>query len=193
MYDADEIGRIKARASHAGGYDSTDGIELVAAADLDTEKLDRFGDLWDIDPSRRFDDHVRKCSTLGLGVVLVCTPSLYHHQHVLDLAALDNPPEVILCEKPIATSVSDAEEMVEVCARADIDLVINHPFRFTEKFTRLKTFLGEQDLIGDVVSVSTQFRMELLRNSTHLLDTLLYLLDTRAAFVSGYLTEERGR
>ena len=34
------------------------------------------------------------------------------------------------------------------------------------------------------------FRMELMRNSTHLLDTLLYLLDTRASEVSGYVTGE---
>jgi predicted dehydrogenase len=45
-------------------------------------------------------------------------------------------------------------------------------------------------VLGDVHSVSTQFRMELMRNSTHLLDTLLYLLDARADTVSGYINGE---
>lgn len=46
------------------------------------------------------------------------------------------------------------------------------------------------DLLGEIHAVSTQFRMELLHNSTHLLDTLVYLLDSRAACVSGYVTGE---
>jgi len=190
MHDADEIGRVKSQASHAGGYEVAEEIELIAAADIDGEKLDRFGELWSVDPPNRFNDHVRMCRALNLDVVSVCTPSLYHHQHVLDIASLDDPPGVILCEKPIATSVKDAEEMVAACQEAEIELVINHSFRFTEKLRCLKTLLNEEGLIGEILSVSAQFRMELLRNSTHLLDTLLYLLDARASFVSGFITEE---
>jgi len=80
--------------------------------------------------------------------------------------------------------------MIDVCDETGTELLVNHSFRFTDKLQRLRTLLQEEDLLGKVYSVSTQFRMELLRNSTHLLDTLVYLLDARADQVSGYVSGE---
>jgi predicted dehydrogenase len=66
---------------------------------------------------------------------------------------------------------------------------VNHSFRFTDKLVRLRELVAD-GLVGDVRAVGTQFRMELMRNSTHLLDTLVYLLDARADRVAGYITGE---
>jgi hypothetical protein len=51
----------------------------------------------------------------NLDVVSVCTPTLYHHQHVVDAARLDAAPDIIWCEKPTASSVTEANEMISVC------------------------------------------------------------------------------
>ncbi|WP_198668095.1 Gfo/Idh/MocA family protein, partial [Saliphagus sp. LR7] len=120
----------------------------------------------------------------------VCTPSYLHHDHVVDAARSTADPSLIWCEKPIASQVSDAEEMVDVCADTETELLVNHSFRFTDKLQQLRQLIHEENLLGEIRSVSTQFRMELLRNSTHLLDTLVYLLDARAERVSGYITGE---
>ncbi len=190
MHDEEAIGTEKIRASHAGGYDATEGLELVAAADVDAGKLDRFGDAWGIDPDRRYDGHEAMLAAEDLDVVSVCTPSYLHADHVVDAARSAAAPDVIWCEKPIASAVADAEAMIEACAATDTELLVNHSFRFTEKLRRLAELVREEDLLGEVHSVSTQFRMELLRNSTHLLDTLVYLLDARAERVSGHVTGE---
>ena len=190
MHDEEEIGKKKIRASHAGGYEAAEGIELVAVADVDEDKLDRFGDAWDIPPDRRYVGHEAMLAEEDLDVVSICTPSFLHHDHTVDAARSAADPDVVWCEKPIASSVSDAEEMIEVCAETDTELVINHSFRFTDKLTRLAELVHEEDILGNVHSVSTQFRMELMRNSTHLLDTLVYLLDARASRVSGYISGE---
>jgi predicted dehydrogenase len=190
MHDEEDIGEKKVRASHAGGYNATDGVELVAVADVDEEKLDRFGEAWDIPESGRYVGHEAMLADENLDVVSVCTPSYLHADHVVDAARSAADPSLVWCEKPIASSVSDAEEMVEVCADTETELMVNHSFRFTSKLQRLRKLVQEEDIVGDVHSVSTQFRMELLRNSTHLLDTLVYLLDARAEQVSGYITGE---
>ena len=190
MHDADAIGRERIRASHAGGYGATSDIELVAVADIDAENLDTFGEAWDIPPERRYLGHERMLAEEDLDVVSVCTPSLHHHDHVVSAAYSDANPTVIWCEKPIASSVSDAEEMIGVCDETETELVVNHSFRFTTKLQRLHTLIREEGLLGEVHSVATQFRMELLRNSTHLLDPLVYLLDSRAEHVSGYVSGE---
>ena len=190
MHDEEAIGNEKVDASHAGGYDATDGIELVAVADVDEERLARFGDAWEIPDERRYVGHDEMLANESLDAVSVCTPSFLHHDHVVDAARSAAGPDVIWCEKPIASSVSDAEEMVAVCDRTDTELVVNHSFRFTDKLRRLRRLVDDGDILGDVHSVSTQFRMELLRNSTHLLDTLVFLLDSRAETVSGHITNE---
>ncbi|GAB3025345.1 Gfo/Idh/MocA family protein [Natronobiforma cellulositropha] len=190
MHDESEIGRSKIEASHAGGYHATDGIELVAVADVDEDTLERFGEAWEIPPDRRYLGHEAMLETEDLDVVSVCTPSFLHHEHVIDAARSPASPDLIWCEKPIASQVSAAMEMVAVCEETDTELLVNHSFRFTEKLRRLRTLIQDEDILGEVRSVSTQFRMELLRNSTHLLDTLVYLLDARAATVSGYITGE---
>jgi predicted dehydrogenase len=189
MHDEEQIGEEKVEASHAGGYHATDEIELVSIADIDEEKLRRFGEAWDIPPERRYSDHEEMLARENLDVVSVCTPSYLHQTHVLDVARSPSDPEVIWCEKPIASSITDAQEMVSVCDETDTELVINHSFRFTDKLQQLRSLIDD-GLLGEVKSVSAQFRRELLRNSTHLLDTLVYLLDARAETVSGFINHE---
>lgn len=189
MHDEADIGRKKFRASHAGGYDETDDVELVAIADVDETKLDRFGDAWDVPEERRYVGHEEMLETEDLDVVSVCTPSYLHRDHVVTTAKSSADPAVIWCEKPIAASVAEAEEMTGVCAETDTELVVNHSFRFTEKVQQLRRAI-EDGIIGEPKSISADFRRELMRNSTHLLDLLVYLLDARATSVSGYINGE---
>lgn len=190
MHDEEIIGTEKIRASHAGGYDSTRSIDLVAVADVDEEKLDQFGEAWDIPHDRRYVGHGSMLKAEDLDAISVCTPSLLHHEHVIDAAQSAASPDVIWCEKPIASSVSDAEEMIKTCDETDTELVVNHSFRFTDKQQELHRLIHEEDILGEVHAVTSQFRMELLRNSTHLIDTLIYLLDARATHVSGFINGE---
>ena len=190
MHDEDVIGTEKIRASHAGGYDATRDIELVAVADVDEEKLEKFGTAWDIPDSARYVGHESMLAAEDLDVVSVCTPSFLHDRHVIDAARSAADPDAIWCEKPIASEVSAAKRMIEACEETDTELVVNHSFRFTNKLQKLKDLMQQENLVGDVHSISAQFRMELLRNSTHLLDMLVYLLDARASHVSGYINGE---
>jgi predicted dehydrogenase len=189
MHDQELIGKEPVDASHAGGYARSDEIDLVAAADIDSEKLETFGEVWEIAPDRRYDDHDAMLAAEDLDVVSVATPTFLHHDHVVDAAESGADPEVIWCEKPIASSVADAEAMVTACADAGTELVVNHTTRFTENMHAVRTLVRD-GLIGDIQAGSGTFRMELMRNSTHLIDTLVYLLDARASRVSGYLTGE---
>ncbi|MFB6106352.1 MAG: Gfo/Idh/MocA family protein [Halobacteriaceae archaeon] len=187
MHDEADIGKQKFRASHAGGYDATEGIELVAVSDIDEEKLNTFCDAWDVADPHRYTDHQEMLETEDLDVVSVATPSLFHHDPVIDAAP---HVDLVWCEKPIAASVQEAEEMIEACDAEGTELLVNHSFRFTDKLQRLHELVREEDILGDVHSVSTMFRMELMRNSTHLLDSLVYLLDARADTVAGHITGE---
>jgi predicted dehydrogenase len=113
MHDADTIGEEKVDESHAGAYERSDRIDLIAAADVDETKLETFSSLWDIPPEYRYEGHDPMLEELDLDAVSVCSPTFLHHDHFVDAAQSAAAPDVIWCEKPIASSVSDAEEMVE--------------------------------------------------------------------------------
>lgn len=189
MHDEEQIGSEKVQESHAGGYHTSPGIELTAVADIDEGNLAKFGEAWEIPPEKQYVGHRSMLDDCDLDVVSVCTPSYLHHDHVVDVAESSADPDVIWCEKPIATCVADAEEMIEACNDTDTELVVNHSFRFTEKLRVLKRLLDD-GFLGEVKSVNAQFRRELMRNSTHLLDMIIYLLDERADHVTGYINGE---
>ncbi len=189
MHDAETIGEQKVDESHAGAYERSNRIDLIAAADVDTEKLETFGSLWGIPTERRYEGHETMLQELDLDVVSVCSPTFLHHDHVVAAARSPADPDVIWCEKPIATSVADAEHMIEVCEVEGVELVINHTSRFTPGMQQLRERILGDNLIGEVRSINAQFRMELVRNSTHLLDTVAFLTGTEGAEVFGHLTD----
>jgi len=190
MHDEAEIGERRVPASHAGGYAASDAVDLVAAADVDREQLATFSELWGIPEDARYESHGAMLEAESLDVVSVCTPTLFHRDHVVDAAASAAAPDAIWCEKPIASSVTGAEAMIEACDDAGAALVVNHTSRFTPSMRRLRDLLDERELLGEVRSIDASFRMELVRNSTHLLDTVVYLTDLDARHVSGWVTGE---
>jgi len=190
IYGADnrETGVERDDSSHAGGYAGADGIELVAIADVDDDRLRDFGEAWSIPEAGRYPDHTTMLAEADLDVVSVCTPSMLHHTHVIDAAEVGGV-DAIWCEKPVACSVTDGRAMVEATDDAGVELVVNHSRRFHRQHQRLREAIDD-GLLGEVRTASAAVPMELLRVGTHMADLLLYLLDDRAAEVGGFLTGE---
>jgi len=188
VHDEDDIGTEPVDASHAGGYAESDAIDLVAVADIDEEKLERFGEVWDIPADRQYLGHEAMLEAEDLDVVSVATPTYLHHDHVVDAVRVGDP-DAVWCEKPIASSVTDAREMIDDCAETDTALVVNHTSRFTDNMSTVREHVSD-GLIGDIQSITGLFRRELLRNSTHVLDTMVFMTGSRGEHVSGYLNGE---
>ncbi|MFB6198722.1 MAG: Gfo/Idh/MocA family protein, partial [Halobacteriaceae archaeon] len=163
-----------------------DEVDLVAVADVDADKLQTFGQLWNIPPTSRYENHEEMLQEEDLDIVSVATPTYLHHDHVLDVLHFGDP-DAIWCEKPLASSVREGKKMVEMCDEENTHLIVNHTSRFTENLQRLRDLI-QSGIIGNVQSINATFRMELLRNSTHLLDTIIFLLNSRAELASGFLT-----
>ncbi|WP_205472193.1 Gfo/Idh/MocA family protein [Nocardioides sp. SYSU D00038] len=70
-----------------------------------------------------------------VGAVLVCSATADHRAHV-ELAARHG--RHVLCEKPIATTLPDAEAMVAACAAAGVQLHLAYPSRFVPWVARAR-------------------------------------------------------
>lgn len=67
--------------------------------------------------------------------VVVCAENAWHRPLVEQAATAGAH---VLCEKPLATSVQDAEAMVDACDRAGVSLMIAHPVRYSTAFAELR-------------------------------------------------------
>jgi predicted dehydrogenase len=116
--------------------------------------------IYDEDPARG-DSAARRYKTVyypnldallrieGLETVIVCSENAKHRNHVVAAAQAHKH---ILCEKPIATTIEDAKEMIAVCEKYNVILQIAFPVRFSPPIQRVKQLI-EQDKIGRILAM----------------------------------------
>lgn len=71
----------------------------------------------------------------GLDGLIVCTENAAHRDLVIRAAGAGIP---VLCEKPLATTLADAREMVAACERHRVPLMMAYPVRFSPAVTELR-------------------------------------------------------
>ena len=174
---------------HGRAYNETEEVTLAAIADIDPDQLSSAGENLGVPASQQYQDYTEMLESEDLDIVSVATPTYLHHDPTIDAVEIGDP-EVVWCEKPIAGSVAEAENMVETCAAADVHLVVNHLRRWAPPYERLREAITEEDLFGEIQTVHLQFKHELLRNGTHFVDTLYWLTGERVTQVGGVLGEE---
>jgi predicted dehydrogenase len=125
---------------HASGYERLDDCELVACADIVPENAAAFAEKHGIDDEHVYTDYREMLVECDLDVVSVCTPPGTHHELVLG-AARSGQVGAIHCEKPLAKTLPDAREMVEVCEAEGVQLTVNHQYRYGKPFAKAKTLL----------------------------------------------------
>ncbi|NYI06378.1 Gfo/Idh/MocA family protein [Allostreptomyces psammosilenae] len=126
-------------AIHAENLTDLGGrAEIVAAADVDPDRLDAFCDRWDV--SGRYPDLATLLREERPDVVHLCTPPGLHKEQVLAcLTAGVN----VLCEKPPTLSLSDMDEIaaVEKVSGAHFATVFQH--RFGSAAVKLRRLVAE--------------------------------------------------
>jgi len=187
-YKAGLVGTGAVSDWHADAFEATERVELVAVADIEESALQEKASKWGIPKQNCYLDHTKMLSEEELDIVSVTTPTAFHREHTIDAAQIGNP-DVVWCEKPIAASVKEGQEMVRACEETDTELVVNHVRRWAKPYMRLRQEISENEILGDLHTVHAQFKIELLRNGTHFVDTLYWLLDKKAVRVSGFLNE----
>lgn len=169
-------------STHAGAYAKTPGVELAALADLDEEKLLRYGDKYAVEG--RYLDYRAMLEVEGLDVLSVSTWSDTHREIVE--AAADSGVRAVFCEKPIAPTLSDAEAMIERCREAGVLLMVNHPRRFDSFHREVAEYIWRGGL-GRVQQVTCYYTAGVANTGTHLFD-LLRLFFGEVDWVSGILS-----
>ncbi|HSV73286.1 MAG TPA: Gfo/Idh/MocA family oxidoreductase [Chthonomonadales bacterium] len=90
------------------------------------------------------------CSREDIDAVIVASPPGLHHPHVLAAAAAGKE---VYCEKPLAITVAECDEMISACASAGVGLFVGQVLRLFPLFWHSRTILDE-GRIGKARAVS---------------------------------------
>lgn len=128
---------------HAEGYignlRGAEGVEYIGMADHDTERGKHYAEQFD---SPLFDSYDALLAEKP-DAVIVCSEN-NRHREITEMAAAAGVH--VLCEKPIATTLEDAEAMIAACDAAGVNLMIAFPMRFSAAAQQVKASLERGDM-----------------------------------------------
>ena len=110
--------------------------ELIAVCDLEISKAELLANQFNA-KSYMSVDEMLKCEPT-IEIVSVCSPNYLHKEHTI--LAL-NAEKDVLCEKPLAIKVSDAEDMIEAAKKNNRKLYVVKSSRFNYYVKKLKELI----------------------------------------------------
>jgi predicted dehydrogenase len=150
-------------------------FKSVALCDVSEEALAAKGDEFGIDG--RFTDVEKMLDAVVPDIVVVATQTRQHHEP--SVAALRRGVHV-LCEKPIAIDLAEADDMVDAAHKSGARLAINQQNHVNPAVVRARQMI-DQGAIGDVVMVRGRNKHgrksgnEFTEMGTHVADMMLVL------------------
>lgn len=145
------IGTGHMAGHHAEAYARLDGCPVVAGVDTDQERLDEFCDRYGI--AERFTDIDQALAWNGFDAATNVTPDAYHKSTSLPLIEAGKH---VLCEKPLAQTYADANDMAEAAHGAGIVNMINLTFRNRPVLHRARSLI-EDGTIGAIRHVDAHY------------------------------------
>ncbi len=135
-----------ATSCHLPAIQHTAGLELKALQDVNREGVRPYAEEYGVD---WYTDLAAMLARDDVDVVQVCSPDPYHAEQTI--AALEAGKHV-MCQKPMALSVEDAQEMAATAARVGRRLTVCHNMRWLPRNRKLRELI-EAGEIGAPVYV----------------------------------------
>jgi phthalate 4,5-cis-dihydrodiol dehydrogenase len=169
------------------GVEASEHAQIVAAADLREGALAAFRERYG---ARTYTSVEQLCADPEVDVVWVCTPNHLHREHVV--LAADHKKHVI-CTKPMALSVDEAEQMCAAAERNGVQLLCGQTWSMSPDIQTMWGVVRSGEL-GRLIAVNTWLYTDwllkprmpeeldeargggvLYRHSPHLIDTVRLL------------------
>jgi predicted dehydrogenase len=161
------------------------GMTVCGVADISQRALQAVRSSHDIEEAACFVDAGEMLRTVRPEALIVATTAPSHA--ALVLCAVDFGVHYILCEKPMATSLADAEAMIDACERAGVELAINHQMRFMPQWSRVKALIGTDELgpLSSILVAGSNFGLAM--NAGHYFEVFRYISDTSVQMLHAWL------
>lgn len=140
-----------AKGVHIPALLKVDGAEVAAVCDIDETEAKRTAKMFDID--RYYADLSDMLKREDLEMVDICTPPQMHAPMVIQ--AIEEGCHVLV-EKPMTSSVSEADKILTALKNSGIKLCVVHNYLFRLVAIKAKTIV-ERGELGDIIGMDVKF------------------------------------
>ena len=131
--------------NHVRVYHKMEEANLIAVSDVSERALKKIEKKYG---AKGYTDYCELLENPDIEVVSVCVPTTFHHAVVMEAI---RHKKHILVEKPIAFTLTEAEEMITAAKEAGVILATGHVERFNPAVQKAKELIDD-GVIGDIVS-----------------------------------------
>ena len=139
------IGLGQIAKEHLQAIRHLDGLELIAVSDVDETKNPTISGV------KFFGDYKKMLMDENIDAVTIASPNYLHVSMTIDAL---NSGKYVLVEKPMATSLEDAQRMIDAAKANGKVLVVSYHFQFVPE---VQYFLQRKEDYGKIKSFETFF------------------------------------
>ncbi len=167
--------------THAGAYQKHKRTTLVALVE---NNIERHAFLKKNFPKvQLFADPEQMFKEIKPDVVSIATPTALHYNLVLMAARYKT--SAILCEKPIAYTIPEAEKMIAACKKSNSVLFINHQRRYDPLLNDWSQKI-KKGFLGAPFQATANYYNGFFNAATHLIDLLRMFLGEPVRVIAKY-------
>jgi predicted dehydrogenase len=168
------------------------GVQVVGACDIDAGRRERAATTWKVPVFEDFDDMLARANP---DVVVIGTPPDSHATYCMRSFAAGAH---VICEKPFASSLEEADRVIAAAQAAGKRVALNHEFREMPIFRALRDAAAPKDIVFAQVWqlmdlppwAEPGWRGQMLQRTlyeagVHLVDFLMALFGEKPQAVSG--------
>lgn len=159
--------------SHSEAIDLSESFRLVAGVDTDQTKRVWFSERWKAPAYGSLSEMLAKHQ---IELVCVSTPANVHLKNLSELLKL--PVPAIICEKPLAANLSEAERIWSVIQESSRICSVHHWMRLSKQWMDAKSLLPS---LGRIERIRYTYSKGVFNSGTHAFDIIRFLFGEVAA------------
>jgi predicted dehydrogenase len=158
--------------THAKAYKRHPMFNLVGFVDPDPNRLVDAQLKWKTKGYLTIEEAFRYNK---IDIVSVASPDETHCEVLIDLAK--RPIRHVFCEKPLVNTLDELERVEKAFAKSNVKVTVNHTRRFLPQVLEVKSNI-DRGMYGEYLYAVGHFGNGLIHDGCHMVDLMLYLVDT---------------
>ena len=143
------IGSGKLGQRHLDSWSEMENVEVVGLIARDQTRLEEVANKYGVNSYTSIQELL---ADTDVDVFDICTPTDTHPELVKEAA---NAKKHVICEKPLALTPEEAEEMIAVCNENNVQLLVGHTLRFFPEYVN-----GREQILNGSIGQPGVIRMK---------------------------------
>ena len=150
--------------THFKAFNDSDKFEIKAAAEINKVIRNKIKKEHRVNV---YEDYEKMCDEQKPDVIVVATNDESHFEILKGIVKFK--PKLVFCEKPLALTSGDVNEIIDLYNRKKIFLQVNYTRRFLKEFSEIEKIIKHKK-IGELESMTFYYSRGLIHNASHYLD-----------------------